>query len=236
MALEYKPRERNTLQNLLAGVQGGLDPAFALGTYQETQQSALDRMLAQRQKAQLATQARQDMFSGLGSQLTEAAIGGVPPAGLEALVGLQSAANPMLAKPGVQSRLDELVGSAGTLSNSIPGAAGEPTALADELSVIDATVPANIQAEMQDPESRSGFYDTLALLRSRWAAMGLDQTSIRSLRDYFAQSWTSQGGTIPAAPGQQPAEAAGGDGGGFTIPGWAAQGIHSGLDTLNWLI
>lgn len=199
MAVQYRPFERRTLEDLLAASQSGLDPSLSYSIFSDIRQGALDRLTNQRAVRMDRRGQRQDLMSAFGGQLTEAALGGVPPEGLEALAGIQTSANPMLGRV-VGGGLDDLLANAGALSTSMPGATADPGMMSEELATIDATATANIQATQQG-DTNSGFYDTLALLRRRWEAMGLDPDTIRNLRDYFAEAWQSQGGVIPGAPG-----------------------------------
>jgi hypothetical protein len=120
MPLKYRPYERRALENLLE--HPGLPADFAYGVFSDVQGGALERMYDQVQRQRDRQQQRQAMqreaLSGLGSSLTEAALGGVPAQGLEALVGLQSVANPAL--QGAQG-LDRLMSSATALSGSVLG-------------------------------------------------------------------------------------------------------------------
>jgi hypothetical protein len=146
MPLKYRPYERRTLENLLD--TPGLPGEFAYGVLSQTQGGALERMYDQIQRRREQQQQQQMMgqeaLSGLGSRLTEAALGGVPAEGLEALVGLQSAANPYLPQQG----LDRLMSSATALSGSVGGVTGGLTD--EDRAAIIQTAAKEIEAATQE--------------------------------------------------------------------------------------
>jgi hypothetical protein len=131
MPLRYKPWERKSLDALMMGVQSGMPGTQAYGVYSDIYGGALDRMYdrvaRRREEEQLRQQNEQQAMMGLGSSLTEAALGGVPAEGLEALAGIQTSTNPYLTQP---QGLDQLLQQAGTLSSSV--GVGEQSPFFDE--------------------------------------------------------------------------------------------------------
>lgn len=197
MPIQYRPYERKTLDALTQGVAAGLPGQTAYGIYSGVQQGALDRR-AQRRATRL------DMLSGLGSQLTEAALGGVPASGLEALVGLQTAANPMLGRVN-PSRLDQLVSSAGTLSGSVPGETTDSplwdqtdedavrnfTRMMDQRGMDPQQIRELLKAQFSDPSAATLF----PLVNSAF------EDEYRQLHPEWQPGFHPQGGQ---APGAQP--------------------------------
>ena len=208
LSFGYKPRETDILQALLYGLNQGMEPAQAFDVWQGVYQGALDRLATRRQT-------QQDTLSGLGSQLTDAALGGVGPQGLEALVGVQQAANPSLARPGMAGPLDQIVQNAGTLSQYAPTGEEEagPSGLDPEETTAIMQVGSNAIATMAQQgktDFQSVFWGGLARQLTQAGFVGEDFDRAKNL---LRENWARLGGTFgtettpaPSGPPAQPSQ------------------------------
>ena len=97
--MNYNPQNQEGLLGLVAALKNGMDPNTAYSLYQGIQQD---------QAAQIAQ--RQQRLQGIADLLTNAAVGGMPYSGAQALAEAQ----PGPAGPAVQSMLSSLYPNSGT--------------------------------------------------------------------------------------------------------------------------
>jgi hypothetical protein len=206
LALPYRPFERRTLENLLSASQSGLSPDLGYSIFDDIQQSALDRLAQQRGVRMDRRAVRQDALSGLGQQLTDAALGGVPAEGLEALASLQSTANPMIPQGG----LDALVGQAGTLAGSVPtaGANVEPLS-AEDIAGIETDVQSWATGAVPSPDGNPmNLYDAMRNIVGQLRMQGYPEDVLEQVRQFVEQKWLEYGGPPRGSQAQGPPAAA----------------------------
>lgn len=100
------PTDNSGLMAILSGLQSGMDPATAYGMYQDVQQ-----------QQQYEQEQRQARLSGLTGMLQEAALGGMPYQGAEAM--MQAQPGPM--GPALQSALEAFYPTGGPAPTNANG-------------------------------------------------------------------------------------------------------------------
>jgi hypothetical protein len=222
MAVNYRPAERRTLENLLGAMQSGLDPGLGLSMFQDTQQGALDRLLQQRAMRTERQGMNQAALSGVGDQLTQAALGGVPPEGLASLLGLQATANPALQRPQMASQLGDLLGFAGGLAGSVPTAAS-PGLTPEDIAAIEGDLENWATGSVKQASGLPmGLHEATMAIVGQLRLQGFPESELERVRQFIEQRWAEFGGpprpipSQPAAPAVTPAASSSGGGLGMT--------------------
>jgi hypothetical protein len=154
--------------------------------YQDVQQSALDRLLLQRQKAAAAREARQTVLPEAIDTAASYAAAGLPS-------GLAEAAYSGYG-PGIQNQLG------GAIEELYPdGVAMSPYgAEGAAAGALDAESLANIDADLQAAIGQGrDLHTTRMAIMTRLRMLEVPEPTLQQVYDYIGQQWTTLGGVGP---------------------------------------
>lgn len=160
--------------SLLAGLSGGMQAQKA--QRQDTRAQAFDT--ASQGLMGLAT-------SGYGT-----------PEGLDALSSSYQAMSPSLQGPNISGRLSDLTSSLGTVAGTVPGAAGEGTAFAEDIPGIEDDIKNAVAGTLKQPDGQPyGLHEIMMHVITQYRAQGVSPQDLETLQRFVIAKWQQYGGS-----------------------------------------